>query len=400
MTEEVALHFLSEHVNFHAAPAALADLNLNRLHLTNIEPFTQPSLEFITNRVVIALEHFKSSERNISFSTVKWLKTLSTQCSQMSDSLLTSNVLTTIKKYKLLSKMKNANEPVDFLKKQFPEESNSIFAESSESSVITTEMSEVITPQSCSQCDKLESKVKQEECEINRLVKEMKALSARENILRGELDGNTTILKELQKEKQDLEVLAAEDKSLISCLKKEVRKLGSENKKLQEEITHITNTKLYYQRNIECKKEIKKLQSQISEMSDQNERLREELQAENDGNEKLRQKIKNEQQMKSKLKKERDSAKDKIERCLYSLNTLEEEKELNLKKKFNAYTHNIRELYMSLQGETSIVPAQTSKAVQLVAKHLFDKDIPLQALPCRKQPLISWMRRTILRSSK
>ena len=85
---------------------------------------------------------------------------------------------------------------------------------------------------------------------------------------------------------------------------------------MQEEITHITNTKLYYQRNIECKKEIKKLQSQISEMSDQNERLREELQAENDGNEKLRQKIKNEQQMKSKLKKERYSAKDKIERCL------------------------------------------------------------------------------------
>ena len=91
--------------------------------------------------------------------------------------------------------------------------------------------------------------------------------------------------------------------------------------------------------------------------------------------------------MKSKLKKERDSAKDKIERCLYSLNTLEEEKELNLKEKFNTYTHNIRELYMSLQGETSIVPAQTSKAVQLVAKHLFDKDIPLQALPCRKTAL-------------
>ncbi|KAK3770798.1 hypothetical protein RRG08_036400 [Elysia crispata] len=157
MTEEVALHFLSEHVNFHAALAALADLNLNRLHLTNIEPFTQPSLEFITNRVVIALEHFKSSERNISFSTVKWLKTLSTQCSQMSDSLLTSNVLTTIKKYKLLSKMKNANDLEDFLKKQFPEESNSIFAESSESSVNTTEMSEVITPQSCSQCDKLKN---------------------------------------------------------------------------------------------------------------------------------------------------------------------------------------------------------------------------------------------------
>ena len=232
MTEEVALHFLSEHVNFHAAPAALADLNLNRLHLTNIEPFTQPSLEFITNRVVIALEHFKSSERNISFSTVKWLKTLSTQCSQMSDSLLTSNVLTTIKKYKLLSKMNNANDLEDFLKKQFPEESNSIFAESSESSVNTTEMPEVIKPQSCSQCDKLKSMVKQEECEINRLVKEMKALSARENTLREDLDGNTTILKELQKEKKDLEVLAVEDKSLISCFKKEVRKLGSENKKI------------------------------------------------------------------------------------------------------------------------------------------------------------------------
>ena len=253
MTEEVALHFLSEHVNFHAALAALADLNLNRLHLTNIEPFTQPSLEFITNRVVIALEHFKSSERNISFPTVKWLKTLSTQCSQMSDPLLTSNVLTTIKKYKLLSKMKNANDLEDFLKKQFPEESNSIFAESSESSVNTTEMSEVITPQSCSQCDKLKSKVKQEECEINRLVKEMKALSARENILREDLDGNTTILKELQKEKQDLEVLAAEDKSLISCLKKEVRKLGSENKKIAGG-NYITNTKLYYNEILSARK--------------------------------------------------------------------------------------------------------------------------------------------------
>ncbi|GFN96481.1 hypothetical protein PoB_002298700 [Plakobranchus ocellatus] len=66
---------------------------------------------------------------------------------------------------------------------------------------------------------------------------------------------------------------------------------------------------------------------------------------------------------------------------------LEKDKEVSLKEKFNAYTNNIRELYMSLKGETSIVPAQTSKAVHLVAKHIFDKAIPLQALPCRKTSL-------------
>ncbi|GFO21206.1 hypothetical protein PoB_004771100 [Plakobranchus ocellatus] len=246
----------------------------------------------------------------------------------MSESLLTSNVLATMKKYKLLSKMKNGNDLDDFLKMKFPVERDNRFAiaESSTGTNSANATLEIVSKsQSCGQSENFKSKIQQEEGEINRLVKEVTALGAKENILREQLDEKTTILKELQKEKQDLEVQASEDKSLISFLKKEVRKLGSENERLQEEITHITNTKLYYERNIELKKEIHKLKLEISETSRRNEKLKQELQVEKEESEKLRHKIKKEQQMKSKLKKERDSAKEKVERCLYSLNILEEE---------------------------------------------------------------------------
>ncbi|KAK3757748.1 hypothetical protein RRG08_056134 [Elysia crispata] len=43
---------------------------------------------------------------------------------------------------------------------------------------------------------------------------------------------------------------------------------------------------------------------------------------------------------------------------------------------------------LSLQGETNMLAAQTSRAAQLVAKHLSTKDIPLQDLPSRRTSLI------------
>lgn len=65
MTQDQMEKFVQEDFDFHTLSPPLAALQLNRLHLTNVQTYHQPPLEDITNDVVISLEHFRSCENEI-----------------------------------------------------------------------------------------------------------------------------------------------------------------------------------------------------------------------------------------------------------------------------------------------------------------------------------------------
>ncbi|GFS06377.1 hypothetical protein ElyMa_002964100 [Elysia marginata] len=95
-------------------------------------------------------------------------------------------------------------------------------------------------------------------------------------------------------------------------------------------------------------------------------------------------KVKQEQDLKHKYKKMVQSLADEKEACLHLLNSEAMEEEITLKQKVNKcimYADNVRLLYMTLQGEANVAASQASKVVMLVAKYLFDKEIPQHDLP-------------------
>ena len=96
-------------------------------------------------------------------------------------------------------------------------------------------------------------------------------------------------------------------------------------------------------------------------------------------------KIKSEQDMKNKYKKLSSSLEEEKSSLLYALHSEAIDNDVILTQrvgKCTMFSDKVRQLFMTLQGETNLAAAHVSKVVMLVSKFLFNKDIPLSELPC------------------
>ena len=88
--------------------------------------------------------------------------------------------------------------------------------------------------------------------------------------------------------------------------------------------------------------------------------------------------------MKNKYKKLSSSLEEEKSSLLYALHSEAIDNDVILTQrvgKCTMFSDKVRQLFMTLQGETNIAAAHVSK-VMLVSKFLFNKDIPLSELPC------------------
>ena len=93
----------------------------------------------------------------------------------------------------------------------------------------------------------------------------------------------------------------------------------------------------------------------------------------------LKNKVKTEQTVKNRYKVLNESH----SMTLKDLLQCEEDKGPILKeKKFNQFSDDVRLMYMSLIGEANVAAQNCAKIIQIVSKHLFKTDIPLDKLPC------------------
>ena len=76
-------HFLDEVYDFDALSTPLAALGLTRRHLTGMDRFDRPPQPMITNKVVFALENFKSQVRETSAFVTRWLPHLCAPCKDL-----------------------------------------------------------------------------------------------------------------------------------------------------------------------------------------------------------------------------------------------------------------------------------------------------------------------------
>ncbi|KAK3789293.1 hypothetical protein RRG08_001683 [Elysia crispata] len=78
---------LAENFSFHTLTPPLARIGLNRLHLTDVKPFTINDSVFITNEVIIELDKFRNLERLSPAFVRKWTRIL---CGALCDSQINS----------------------------------------------------------------------------------------------------------------------------------------------------------------------------------------------------------------------------------------------------------------------------------------------------------------------
>ena len=48
----------------------------------------------------------------------------------------------------------------------------------------------------------------------------------------------------------------------------------------------------------------------------------------------------------------------------------------------NVFSDSVRLTFMALQGEANVAASNCSKVVNLISKYLYQKEIPLEKLPC------------------
>lgn len=100
LPQDEAILLLQEEYDFQALASPLAELNLNRLHLTNNEVYTQPPSEDIRNNVIVALEHLRAQERESVSFVLKWVRRLCFASQNLTESQLKNRIKTTLQKYR------------------------------------------------------------------------------------------------------------------------------------------------------------------------------------------------------------------------------------------------------------------------------------------------------------
>ena len=115
---------LAENFSFHTLTPPLARIGLNRLHLTDVKPFTINDSVFITNEVIIELDKFRNLERLSPAFVRKWTRILcGALCDSQINSMVRSKVDKVLKLHKSLSNRKKKDELKVFLSKPFIQDS-------------------------------------------------------------------------------------------------------------------------------------------------------------------------------------------------------------------------------------------------------------------------------------
>ena len=111
---------LAKNFSFHTLTPPLARIGLNRLHLTDVKPFTFTDSVLITNEVIIELNKFKNLERLSPVFVRKWTRILcGAVCDGQTDSMVRSKVDKVFKLHKSLLNRKEKDELKVSLPKPF-----------------------------------------------------------------------------------------------------------------------------------------------------------------------------------------------------------------------------------------------------------------------------------------
>ncbi|KAK3739666.1 hypothetical protein RRG08_053521 [Elysia crispata] len=155
---------LAEKFSFHTLTPPLSRIGLNRLHLTDVKPFTFTDSVLITNEVIIELDKFKNLERLSPVFVRKWTRILcGALCDGQTDSMVRSKVDKVLKLHKSLLNMKKKDELKVFLSKPFiPDSPDSVPRHKT---------------LQCDGCKVLKEAVEVKNCEIEELKREKATLN-------------------------------------------------------------------------------------------------------------------------------------------------------------------------------------------------------------------------------
>lgn len=359
----------SEH-DFDALPEALLSLGLNRQNIRDPYSYSQAPQDDVSNEVVVALSQFMTKYNKSSNFVRIWLMRLSLACKEMSDVRLRTLVPNALKIHKQLSKNSKRNELEHFLKRPFCRTTDERQTQCQE-----------VRLEKCHHCHEKdaiiegqEMLIKTKDDDICRLRTENACLVSVKQELDSTIVLKNEVILEIQNDKKDI----ANELHDMKLLAAEVPLLKRKMKEMQRNIEEVSNTKLYYKRNAELKDKLQALEVTAK-------KLEEDLKLQQTSNTELKKKIKSEQDMKHRYRKKLDVLSEENTLYLSEINREKVEDDITLTQredKCTMYSDNIRELYMALQGEANVAASQASKVVMLVAKHLFQKDLPLNKLPC------------------
>lgn len=365
LTENAHLD-LDAQVDFDEVAEVLSKVGLTRSILLANSPDFYFKDSQLSNEFVFALEQFRSKEALPLSFLVFWLqKFLKIRSIEMSPYQIKSKVNAICKAVKNLQKRKAKDELEEFFSK-------STFYD------ISTNMSVPNTP-----------KAKQSSCECKTIISQLnKKCYVLETNLRKceEFSNNQKIIIDALREERDAllplrqDVQAANDKN--SILAAELKDLKEQIKAQAVELSGMKATKTYKQ-NSKLKSTVELLEQTITELKKDALRLKTdaaiEVKEKNDQIQLLKNKVKVEQTVKSRYKVMNESNSMALKDLLLS----EEDKAPILKeKKFNQFSDDVRLMYMSLIGEANVAAQNCAKIIQIVSKHLFKTDIPLDKLPC------------------
>ena len=348
---------LAEKFSFHTLTPPLSRIGLNRLHLTDVKPFTFTDSVLITNEVIIELDKFKNLERLSPVFVRKWTRILcGALCDGQTDSMVRSKVDKVLKLHKSLLNMKKKDELKVFLSKPFiPDSPDSVPRHKT---------------LQCDGCKVLKEAVEVKNCEIEELKREKATLNT-------ETEAKTCVIN-VQKANITLQV---ENDRKLYQLTKQLNDSQKYCRFLNEEVENIKKTKLY-QRNFSMKKDLSNLAQEKSEIEKELEIEKTKSSELNKSLQESKFKLKNEQTVKSKLKTSLNEEKTKNSELLTMLACDEVKVKIREEGSSHRYSDNIRQTFYALQGEAGVSAGNCSKVVQTVAKHLFDFEICNEQLPC------------------